>query len=901
MDLAKIISLFEDRHTESVSDRHAAAINKLCKQYKNEGKGFFYKDIPEISKILNLIYAGVQNQKFELVPALVNFLELLKVPFKKAKSSDENNHVPLIPMLFNALCPLMRFESNDENLPYDNVTASIANLVTEFASFGIKELREKEADEAEKMMYGTESRLYKCGTRNLIGIAGSEMPEALVSLLAENKKTLDVITLVIEALASCSLYEPNSKKFSSMGVLKDLVLLMAEAPDFRSYIVRISIEAIWNIIEVVGNSAVKTMATEGEIILALRRVFERVLKEGYKLDDKCLRNELAILINYVVTCSESHRYFTERETTDDNEETDSFLDIICYYATHDELNSTVKFVGEGSFSASKSMFTTRDEDVEFKKLLWTCVLYIVRDPNNSIAHEIITNREFIAALLMYINPNDPSLSSQRWQPPQMKEIQLHALSIIFNLVPLVPEHFHARDGHSILIQFLSTYTDYERKHSCLKALLNTSEYDFFKKDFADRGIMELLLDIIQNVRNNSLDLRELAFNIVSNICKDTRPNQKEFRRKGGIEIIKDNLKIGEVDQNGNNKTFLLAVLDCLNFAVYGNSRSELHFLEIEGVYILLDLLEESDESLRRLILSSMCTILQNGKVFKYFVEWNSSKTTINATQLLIRLYEEEDKRFKVEYANGIIKTSERPLFPQTSYMTRKDKQISEEEKIGGSQLAGSRRSIEMDEMGGSRQSQRSIVSNQASQMSGMGSRQGSVNSVNSKGFKRLHQAIEASIKINKKNFSESYINKMMLDVSHSFDIRATIFCVFYRVGFDLHELIPSEKQRMEIIQLYPYIKNGEIWKDINEEMADINLKPTSDDEHWMETCIEESSEHLENAVYNQNLYSQEIQNKEKEDLDNYFSAIRLKNTVKGKSITGSQNKSQSMSGSVKNE
>lgn len=29
MDLAKIISLFEDRHTESVSDRHAAAINKL--------------------------------------------------------------------------------------------------------------------------------------------------------------------------------------------------------------------------------------------------------------------------------------------------------------------------------------------------------------------------------------------------------------------------------------------------------------------------------------------------------------------------------------------------------------------------------------------------------------------------------------------------------------------------------------------------------------------------------------------------------------------------------------------------------------------------------------------------------------------------------------------------------
>jgi len=113
-----------------------------------------------------------------------------------------------------------------------------------------------------------------------------------------------------------------------MGVLKDLVLLMADSPDFRSYLVRISIEAIWNIIEVAGNEAVHTMANEGEIVLALRKIFERVLKEGYKLDDKCLRNELAILINYIVTCPESHRYFTERETTDDNEETDSFLDIL---------------------------------------------------------------------------------------------------------------------------------------------------------------------------------------------------------------------------------------------------------------------------------------------------------------------------------------------------------------------------------------------------------------------------------------------------------------------------------------------------------------------------------------------------------------------------------------------
>jgi len=37
-----------------------------------------------------------------------------------------------------------------------------------------------------------------------------------------------------------------------MGVMKDLVRILSEAKDFRSYIVHISIEAIWNLIEVEG-------------------------------------------------------------------------------------------------------------------------------------------------------------------------------------------------------------------------------------------------------------------------------------------------------------------------------------------------------------------------------------------------------------------------------------------------------------------------------------------------------------------------------------------------------------------------------------------------------------------------------------------------------------------------
>jgi len=135
-----------------------------------------------------------------------------------------------------------------------------------------------------------------------------------------------------------------------------------------------------------------------------------VLKEGYKLDDKCLRNEITILINYIATCNASHKFFLERETPTDS----TFLEAILYYATHDELNSKVNFVGDGTTKSTKPLFTTRDEDVEFKKLLWTCALYLVRDPDNKEAHECLIEKNFMQALFMYIDPNNSSLSTHRW-------------------------------------------------------------------------------------------------------------------------------------------------------------------------------------------------------------------------------------------------------------------------------------------------------------------------------------------------------------------------------------------------------------------------------------------------------------------------------------------------------
>ena len=76
-------------------------------------------------------------------------------------------------------------------------------------------------------------------------------------------------------------------------------------------------------------------------------------------------------------------------------------------------------------------------------------------------------------------------SIARYQPPQQKELQIHVLTILTNLIPLVTENFHQLNGHLILAQFLTQYNDYDRRINCMKAICATSTFSFFKKDYAE--------------------------------------------------------------------------------------------------------------------------------------------------------------------------------------------------------------------------------------------------------------------------------------------------------------------------------------------------------------------------------------------------------------------------------
>lgn len=150
--------------------------------------------------------------------------------------------------------------------------------------------------------------------------------------------------------------------------------------------------------------------------------------------------------------------------------------------------------------------------------------------------------------------------------------------------------------------------------------------------------------------------------------------------------------------------------------------------------------------------------------------------------------------------DGILESVERPLVPGESYIKRKYKSVERANDEGNqSQLSmgNSPHSAEghaREDITRSRHSNRSNTTNSRSIIS----QDRAVHLSSSKASKGLKKALEAA-KQYSLNSSESLLTRLMKDVALGFDLRLTIFASFYRVGFDLHELTPSEKQRMEVI------------------------------------------------------------------------------------------------------
>lgn len=795
VNLDKAIDLMTSRHTSQIKDRHAAMIRRICSDKSSYSQGFPYKELDKVIQIVNLLLEDIHSGYEDLIEPLCRLITHCKKDFKKEKMSDEYVYTPKLAQFLQCLTPIFK-----QNLANDkDLIISICGFVSELAR---KDLELFKTDEQEKKTSfrhdpyeeNPMNLLKKKGTKYLKAIASTTIPEGLVHTLADNVNNYEIAAQTVQTISALSVYEPLSIKIGELGALKDLIVVVCNIPNFRDPLVNICIECIWNILEQSGEESIRSLARE-ELLLSLRWTLQKVIREGYKLTDRKLRNELMILIASVVACVETHNFLLNTD-----ESAECFLQELIRYGSYDEINLA-------GTSNSKAMWGTETEDLEFKKLVWTSICRSVSSGLTE-AISLVESSDFMPALLLYLDPSQNNSAISRWEDPQKKELQIHALNCIFHILPLFQDHFQQQNGNYCLVHFLSTYSDIDRKVVTLKALEIASQCNDFKLELADEGLFDTLLDIVQSESDYPLIARELALSIVSNACKDCRDNQKEIRRKGWIEVIKSNLKSLPPSVTGEPDQFLLSLLDCLWNGVLSNKRSLLHFIDIEGISTVLNFLDECLEVHRRIAISCLCKLLKAQRGKNSFIQWNSRKDMANASGLLIRIYEEEENRLGITYTEDrVLKDPQRPL----AYTEPKS----------------------------------------------------------TKGFERLKEALEEA----EKQSEMTLLRKKQLEFVRKRDLRASIYCCLSEVGFDCNELVPTERQKMEVIRMYPEFRKGELFLDIKNELESLGIKPTSDDRYWLQQCLDEVLEQASNTIKNQSMIAREHKREEEKALSEFYTTI----------------------------
>ena len=902
-----IIETMESKYTSNLTDRHVDETQKLIKEMEENNFSFYYLELESLSHLISLQFKRVLNGKKEFLDVLLSLVQICNRPFLKQKTSDELNYVPKTVYLLNSFSEILQENLAKEEKMY-KLFLSILTFINDFVSTGIDDFKNQESDFKMKKLYGNNFSLLSIlkneGTRNLRLISNSKILETLVYIITKNIYSENCIIIIINIMLNSALYKVNAEKLANLGALKDCVLIISNSTDFRNLLVRCCIEAIWNILENGGQNACKMMAYE-EIVNELFYTFNNVIKNCFRLEDRNIRNDICILINYVVSSPESHNYFIYRDTSlgskgidmSNNSKTQfegkdaememmanrkTFLEVLLYYATYDEIKSIQRekdsIIQDGGITdltnrtKNKSLldpheffFTTSPDDIEFKKVIWTCILYIIKD--NYTKKEVVTQLEqykFINCLLLYLDPEAMRFSCiSRWQQPQLKDIQLLCLNILLNIVPLYQDYFEKFKGYSTLIKFLQIYQDHDRKNLCLKTINNIINSELIKKDLTEEKLIDFLLEII-NSNDNSLEAREYAFNIISQMCVDNKLAQKEFRRKGGIDILQKNLNYQNIlDQIGNHKLFILVVLDCLWNAVIGNKRNEEQFIELDSLSTLFELLEQSDGIHIKIILSCIASLVDNKRSFSYFIQWKSkTNSNIDTTKLLINIYRSEDEKYGVKFENGILDVkNNRPLNPNTSYLIRKRQKIENEE-------------LERKRMRITKQTtQNSFLGITKNIDNGMNKTNQSISS--QKTASSGHSANMLQSIYRSEDFVESYLTHKIAEITKSFDLRETIYSIFYRVGFNNISINSNDdKQTFVSIKMYPIYKNLENWLDVMEEYEDTNFRPTTDDSNWILTQIEESKDKMNQAIKQQKVIYDNIIRAQQDELNEYFYKIK---------------------------
>jgi hypothetical protein len=138
----------------------------------------------------------------------------------------------------------------------------------------------------------------------------------------------------------------------------------------------------------------------------------------------------------------------------------------------------------------------------------------------------------------------------------------------------------------------------------------------------------------------------------------------------------------------------------------------------------------------------------------------------------------------------------------------------------------------------------------------------------SKTYERLRAALEAA-----EQSESGLVRKKLIEFVRKRDMRASIHTLLSLTSFASSELLPRERQKLEVVRMYPNFRKGELWQDIQTELQSLAIRPINDDRHLMECEIEDAYEHALHTVKMQTMIAHDQKKVEEQGLGVFYETI----------------------------
>lgn len=658
INLAKVVKLLTDPHSAKLCERHIYALNKVIKHYKN---GFLMKDLVLVFKILNVCADKVADVPSYVAP-MSELLRLCSLPYLKEKTSDETSYEQIAIESTDQLGYLMR-------VPCKRLRLQICETLKNFhcTNRGTK-IKEK---------YKPNSLTY-----NQSLVEKSDVAETLVKSLALVDDDSEIRLSVLDLLRRLSKKSASNcnKILKADGALRLCGRILDHDPTHK--ILFITVEILWNLLENGSRDLLSKQMNNAICISHLRDAFVDRLTQGVSDVDRQLRNDILVVVSLVASVAVEAPFV---ET--------GFAKQLALFASFEEVKSHNAFVKHLKLPPSS-------ENFELKKLLINVMVLLAKNP---AAIPILIEGRVLLALFSFVKSNEPPKTPLDWNPGQYEEIQLQAMAALSSLGPLMVDEYLSCQGGTrllLLMEWCVSSVSYAgfgngfysvggcgskraQMHHCIRLIRSmTSTYnEAVLVDLSEQGAINQLISVLEGFvskrsekKTKSSEDDEDAVDvemqcdllvILSVLCQHDI-HRKELFGMQGVNVLVEYLKMDSrlLTSGLGHFSLLVSAINCTWCSVIGSYLTEDYFLEKEGAFLLLDLLESIPESLYGQILGCFLDLAENQKTLPHVGVWRGKKN-ISAPHLFCELWRQEEIRMGVRRdATGAISDTQKPLLSQ---------------------------------------------------------------------------------------------------------------------------------------------------------------------------------------------------------------------------------------------